>query len=314
MKGTRYIMTTFELEYLKSDIYCEKCENDVLYGIMVESDNLLTRIAKFAKSIVDKIISFAKTAIEKIKSIFQKKSVKAALSKYDKALKDDPSLKDVKVKIIDIDKFEKLVDEYSKKIENSNDVNKTMNEYRKKCEHMFGFKFNNKTYSESVSIVSNAKTATKQIVYESKPEIKKTIKQTIGTSLKAGRQVAALSTVINLMKNNLESKSCNMIEQSKDTYSKQVTKVTNNIDDTVDEETRKAMERSKALFELYKSKILGRNYFIQDAFHVTNDAMRESQQAMNDAMRANQQSMDTVLRNQQQQINTMNNINMTNHF
>ena len=98
-----------DILFLEGDIACEQCEMDT-DAIIV--NNIFTEAVSDDKSMLQKIIERIKKLVsdikDKIQEFFSKKKTKDLIKNTEDAMKKDPKLKNVKIKVPNFDKLDKL--------------------------------------------------------------------------------------------------------------------------------------------------------------------------------------------------------------
>ena len=130
----------FDIILLEMEIASDKLDNKMFIETIMESEQLERSYTK--KNILSKI----STAISKILSIIRNALIKVRdsitnltngtvykkrISDFEKGVKDGTIPKGKKISIIDIDRLNKLHKSYRKKVIESNDPQKTLEEYEK---------------------------------------------------------------------------------------------------------------------------------------------------------------------------------------
>lgn len=105
----------FNTFYINCENFIETAINELHEDVITEadksSDGALVKISKAIEALFKKLKEAIAKMVSHIKSFFTDEKTKTALNKADKAVKDNPKLKDIKVEIPDIDAISRIYNE-----------------------------------------------------------------------------------------------------------------------------------------------------------------------------------------------------------
>lgn len=134
-----------DILFLETEIILNECDLGIYQDLMQDTFEYFSEASGSApkESVFKKIIDRAKKMIadfiEKVKSFFAKKKTKDTIDKADKAFKDNPKLKNAKLKVVDYSKLDKLTEAtISKIVKNPDKADQIFETYQKSKKLILG--------------------------------------------------------------------------------------------------------------------------------------------------------------------------------